>query len=86
MVQAIDHEAVEGDMDQEAVEGAVDGASDERIYIWYKRWITKQSKEIWIRKLKERWIVQVMEGAMDGTSYGSGSSRTNVQAMSRRRY
>ena len=44
MVQAMDHEAVEGDMDQEA-EGAVDVASD-----------------------------------------GSGSSRTNVQAMSRRRY
>jgi hypothetical protein len=55
MVQAIDHEAVEGDK--------------------------------WIRKLlKERWVVQAMEGAMDGTSYGSGSSRTNVQAMSRRRY
>ncbi len=33
MVQAIDHEAVEGDMDQEAVVGAVDGASDR----WYKR-------------------------------------------------
>jgi len=30
MVQAMDHEAVEGDLDQEAVEGAVDGASDER--------------------------------------------------------
>ena len=30
MVQAIDHEAVDGDMDQEAVEGAVAGASDER--------------------------------------------------------
>ena len=78
MVQAMDHEAVEGD--------------------------------IWIRKLKERWMVQAMEGAMDdssdgsrssrrrymdqeavegamdGTCYGSGSSRTNVQAMSRRRY
>jgi hypothetical protein len=46
MVQAIDHEAVEGDMYQEAVEGAVDGASDERSDTWYKRWITKQSKEI----------------------------------------
>ena len=87
MVQAIDHEAVEKDMDQEAVEGAMDGASDERSDRWYKRWITKQSKEIWIRKLsKERWMVQAMEGVMDGTSYGSGSSRTNVQAMSRRRY
>ena len=61
MVQAMDHEAVEGDMDQEAVEGAVDGASDR----WYKRWITKQSKEIWIRKLS---MVQAMEGAIDGTS------------------
>ena len=30
MVQAIDHEAVDGDMDQEAVEVAVVGASDER--------------------------------------------------------
>jgi hypothetical protein len=49
--QAIDHEAVKGDMDQEAVEGAVVGASDERSDRWYKRWITKQSKEIWIRKL-----------------------------------
>ena len=50
MVQAMDQEAVEGD--------------------------------IWIRKLlKERWMVQAMEGAMDGTSYGSGSSRTNVLAM-----
>ena len=28
MAQAIDHKAVEGDMDQEAVEGAVDGRSD----------------------------------------------------------
>jgi len=26
----MDHEAVEGDLDQEAVEGAVDGASDGR--------------------------------------------------------
>ena len=26
-------------------------------------------------------MVQAMEGAMDGTSYGSESSRTNVQAM-----
>ncbi len=41
MVQAIDHEAVEGDMDQEAVEGAVDGASDERSNGWYKLWIRK---------------------------------------------
>ncbi len=30
MVQVMDHEAVEGDLKQEAVEGAVDGASDER--------------------------------------------------------
>ena len=30
MVQAIDHEAVDGDMDQEAVEGAIYGASDGR--------------------------------------------------------
>ncbi len=37
MVQAIDHDAVEGDMDQEAVEGAMDGASDERSDTWYKR-------------------------------------------------
>ena len=86
MVQSMDHKAVKGDMGQEAVEGAVDGASDERSDTWYKRWITKQSKEIWIRKLKERWMVQAMEGAMDGTSYGLGSSRMNVQAMSRRRY
>ena len=35
------HEAVEGDMDQEAVEGAVDGASDGRRNGWYKRWIRK---------------------------------------------
>ncbi len=66
-MQAMDHEAVEGDMDQEAVEGAVDRASDGRSDRWYKRWITKQSKEIWIRKLsKERWMVQAMEGAVDG--------------------
>ena len=45
MIQAIDHEAVEGYMDQEAVEGAMDGASDGRSDRWYKRWITKQSKE-----------------------------------------
>jgi len=50
MVQAmegaiVDHEAVEGDMDQDAVEGAVDGASDERSDRWYKRWNTKQSNE-----------------------------------------
>jgi len=50
MVQAMDQEAVEGD--------------------------------IWTRKLlKERWMVQAMEAAIDGTSYGSGSSRTNVQAI-----
>ena len=59
MVQAmegaiVDHEAVEGDMDQGAIEGDIDGASDERSDRWYKRWIT-QSREIWIRKLsKER--------------------------------
>jgi len=59
MVQAmegaiVDHEAVEGDMDQGAIEGDIDGASDERSDRWYKRWIT-QSKEIWIRKMsKER--------------------------------
>ncbi len=43
MVQAMAHEAVEGD--------------------------------IWIRELKERWMVQAMEGAIDGTSDGSRSSR-----------
>jgi len=53
MVQAMDHEAVKGDMDQESVEGAMDGASDGRSDRWYKRWITKQSKEIWIRKLSK---------------------------------
>ena len=37
MVQAMDHEAVEGDMDQEAVAGAVDGARDERSDRWYMR-------------------------------------------------
>ncbi len=42
MVQAMDQDAVEGDMDQEAVEGAVDGASDARSDRWYKRWITKR--------------------------------------------
>jgi hypothetical protein len=54
MVQSKDHEAVEGDMDQEAVEGAVDSASDGRSDRWYKRWITKQSKEIRIRKLSKQ--------------------------------
>jgi len=39
----MDQDAVEGDMDQEAVEGAVDGASDARCDRWYKRWITKRS-------------------------------------------
>jgi len=64
MVQAMDHEAVEGDMDQE-VEGDIDGASDVRSNGWYKRWITKQSKEIygsgscrrsdgWCKRWKER--------------------------------
>ena len=37
MVQAIDHEAIEGYMDQEAVEGAMDGASDGRSDRLYKR-------------------------------------------------
>ena len=37
MIQAIDHEAVDGDMDQGAVEGDIDGASDERSDRWYKR-------------------------------------------------
>jgi hypothetical protein len=36
MVQAMDHEAVQGDIDQEA-EGAMDGASDGRSDGWYKR-------------------------------------------------
>ena len=40
MVQAIDHEAVQGDMDQEA-QGAMDGASDGRSDRWYKLWIRK---------------------------------------------
>ena len=63
MVQAMDHEDI-------------DGASDGRSDRWYKRRITKQSKEIWIKKLsKERWMVQAMEGAIDGTSDGSRSSR-----------
>ena len=44
MVQAMDHGAVEG---------AIDGASDGRSDRLYKRWITKQSKEIWIRKLSK---------------------------------
>jgi hypothetical protein len=30
MVQAMDREAVKGDMDQEAIEGDMDGASDGR--------------------------------------------------------
>ena len=72
-------------MDQGAVEGDIDGASDGRSNGWYKRLITKQSTEIWIRKLlKERYLVQAMEGAIDDTSdrsrssrriYGSGSCR-----------
>ena len=50
MVQAMDHEAVEG---------AMNGASDARSDRWYKRWIRMLSKEIWIRKLsKERWMVE----------------------------
>ena len=65
MAQAMDHEAVDGDMDEEA-EGAMDGASDKRSDRWLKRWITKQSKEIWMRKLKERCMVQAMDGASDG--------------------
>ena len=77
MVQAMDHEAVEGDMDQEAVEGAMDGASDGRSNRWYKRWITKQSKE--------RWMVQAMEGAIDGTSDRSRSSRRRYGSGSCRR-
>jgi len=32
----MDHEAIEGDMDQEAVDGAVDCASDGRCDGWYK--------------------------------------------------
>jgi hypothetical protein len=40
MEQAMDHEAVEGDMDQEA-EGAMDGASDGRSDGWNKLWIRK---------------------------------------------
>jgi hypothetical protein len=31
MVQAMDHEAVERDMDQEAVEGAIDGRTDSKL-------------------------------------------------------
>ena len=46
-------------MDQGAVEGDIDGASDGRSDSWYKRWIRKHSKEIWIRKLSkgasDRW-------------------------------
>ena len=50
MVQAIDHEAVEGDMDQEAVEGAMDGASDG----WYKLWIRN------VQAMSSRMNVQAM--------------------------
>ena len=109
MVQAMDHEAVKGDMDQEAVEGAMDGtsdgtrsserdmdqeavegamdgSSDRRSDGWYKRWNTKQSKEIWIRKLsKEGWMVQVREEAIDGTSDGSRSSQRRYGSGSCRR-
>ncbi len=54
MVQAMAHEAVEGD--------------------------------IWIRKLlKERWMVQAMEGAIDGTSDGSRSSQRRYGSGSCRR-
>ncbi len=60
----------------------------------------KQSKEIWIKKLKERWkesnerasyeskeilMVQAMEGAMDGTSDGSRSSQRRYGSGSYRR-
>ena len=34
-------------MDQGAVEGDIDGAIDARSNGWYKRWIKKQSKEIY---------------------------------------
>ena len=60
MVQAMDQEVVERTcklwireqtnvqaVDQGAVEGDIDGASDGRSNGWYKRWITKQSKEIY---------------------------------------
>jgi hypothetical protein len=54
MVQAIDNEAVEGDMDQEAVEGAVDGASDGRSDGWYKLWIRN------VQAMSSRMNVQAM--------------------------
>ena len=87
MVQAMDHEAVERYMDEEAVEGAVDGASDgwsdgtsfgsgsSRTNVLAMDQGVVEG-EIWIRKLsKERWMVRAMKGAMDGTSDRSRSSR-----------
>jgi hypothetical protein len=47
MVQAMHHEAV-----KRAMDGASDGKSDRR----YKRWITKQLKEL----SKERWMVPII--------------------------
>ena len=56
----IDHEAVEGDMDQEAVEGAVDGASDER----------SDRLQAMDHEAVEGDMDQEAEGAMDGASDG----------------
>ena len=50
MVQAMEG-AIDGTSDgYEAVDSTSDGSRSSR---WYKRWITKQSKEIWIRKLSK---------------------------------
>ena len=73
----------------QAMEGAIDGTSDgSRSSRWYKRWITKQSMvqamdheavegdmDQEAVEAKERWMVQAMEGAIDGKSDGSRSSR-----------
>ena len=71
MVQAVDHEAVEGDMDQEAVEGAMDGTSDGRSDRWYKRLITKQSMvQAMDHKAVEGDMDQeAVEGAVDAYAF-----------------
>ena len=82
---AMDQEGVEGAMDQEAVEGAMDGTNDGSGCSrrsdgsgssrwcdgWYQRWIRKQSKERWVVPTMD---YEAVEGAMDGTVDGSGSS------------
>ena len=102
MVQAMEHEAVKGDMDQEAVElrrsdgwckGAIDGTSDgtRSSRRRYGSGSCRRS-DGWCKRWKERWMVQAMdhetvEGDMDQEAVeGAMDGTSDGTRSSRKRY